>query len=471
MKAKKILTLFIVSILTLQSAVLAKETVDNNSRIKIQVSKQKNSPKKDAEKTFNLAPYWENYSDDLLNGYIYEALEKNLDIKIAQSRIKQSQAILGTVNAQRLPQLSVNPSIYPYKTISKFSGEYGSSNNLSFPLLLNWELDIFGKNLNKVQSSRISVKISQEQLNITKLAISSEVAASYFNIILTDELIKNNEEILTNLNETTKLKKQLYTGGIIQYDNLYLTEYEKVTKQNELNELYKQKEILLHQFSVLRGVSPEAETSLKRSQIAKLNLPFYPNVQISSDYVYNRPDVMQAELGIKKSAMDVRVAKKMFLPTVNLNEAVGFENLKSGRLFNWDSTVYQLGAGLLFDLYTGGAKMSNLRYNKAVATEKLHQYNNVLLNAICEIENELSSFKTDYNSYNEFNKTMKNSNHYYQVAQTRYINGVGNKIDELDARRQFLINENSMYRTKICALVDTVNIYKAFGSTFGSSIK
>jgi outer membrane protein TolC len=120
---------------------------------------------------------------------------------------------------------------------------------------------------------------------------------------------------------------------------------------------------------------------------------------------------------------------------------------------------------MLMDLYTGGYKKSYLKYNKEIATEKLHNYNNVILNAVCEVENELSSYKTDYNSYLEFQKTLKNSEHYYKVAHTRYNNGVGNKIDELDARRQYLINENSLVSSKTASIIDTVNIYKAFGST------
>ena len=433
---------------------------DNNKNIKIQVRKTKKQP----EQSFTLNPYWESYNDELLNGYISEGLENNLNIKIAQARIKESEAILGTVKSERLPQLSINPSIYPFKTISRWTGNFGSGNHLYFPLLLNWELDIFGKLSDKVKSSKISVKISQEDLNIAKLAISSEITASYFNIILEDALIENYKELIANLKETINLKRQLYDGGIISYDNLYIAEYELVEKQNELNKLLKQREILLHQFAVLRGVSPENNTNIERTTISKLDFPFNTNQDIQSDLIYNRPDVIQAELGIKKAAMDVKVARKMFLPSVNLNEMVGFENIRAGRIFNWESTVYQLGAGLLLDLYTGGYKMSYLKYNKELAIEKLHQYNNVLLNAFCEIENSLSSLKTDYNSYNEFNSAIKKSEHYYQVANIRYTNGTGNRIDELDARRQLLINQNSMYNAKICSLVDTVDIYKSLGS-------
>lgn len=455
---KRIITLLIAGCLFFaQGATFA---LQKNDTYEVQINKSKKTP----DKTFTLNPYWESYNDELLNGYIQEAIENNFDIKIATNRVKESEALLGTVNAQRLPQLSVNPSIYPFKTISRWTGRYGSGNHLNFPLLLNWELDIFGKLTDKVSSSRYSVKISKEDLNIAKLSISSEVAASYFNIILADALIKDYEELISNINETIRLKQQLYDGGIIAYDNLYTTEYEQVVYQNELNSLLKQREILLHQFAVLRGISPEGGNDITRANIEDLKFPFDVNQNISSDLIFNRPDVIQAEFGIKKAALDVRVAKKMFLPSVNLNEMVGFESIAAGKIFDWNSTVYQLGAGLLLDLYTGGYKMSYLKYNKEVAIEKLHQYNNVLLNSFCEIENALSSLKTDFNSYEGFNNAIEKSNHFYNVANIRYTNGTGNRIDELDAKRKVLLNQNSMYNAKVSALIDTVDIYKSLGS-------
>ena len=59
---------------------------------------------------------------------------------------------------------------------------------------------------------------------------------------------------------------------------------------------------------------------------------------------------------------------------------------------------------------------------------------------------------------------MENSQHYYNVAHTRYLTGIGNRIDELDARRQYLINENAMNKAKATSLIDTVSLYKALGS-------
>lgn len=453
--------LFAVVILTALTVCFPVSAAEKSQPAPMAVKAEKN--KKQQEEKFELSPYWLSYNDEILTGYVEEALENNLTVKIAEDRIKESEAILGTVNAQRLPQLSINPSVYPYRTISRWSGNYGSGTLLYFPLLLNWELDIFGKLADKYQASKMGVKISKADLDIAKLSVSSEIAASYFNIILEDRLIKNYEEIVANLDETIKLKRQLYDGGIIPYDNLYTTEYELVTQKNQLNKLLRQREIMLHQFAVLKGVSPEGGGDIARSNVENLKFPLGIDDAISSDLIFKRPDVLQAEYGIKKVSFDVKAARKAFLPSINLNEAVGFESLRLERIFNWNSTVYQLGAGLMFDLYSGGYKWAFLKYNKALAIEKLHQYNNVLLNAYCESENAISSYRADYNSYTEFKGAIDKSKHYYNVANIRYSSGTGNRIDELAARRQYLINENSMYEAKISALVDTVNIYKSLG--------
>ena len=422
------------------------------------VSKQQKN--KEDDQKFVLYNFWENYMDEYLSSYVFEALEQNPSLKIANDRLRQSQALLGTINAQRLPHIGVNPNVYPYRALS--GKNYSSHNDITMPLFFNWEIDIFGKLSDKVQSGRYDVKIAKEDVNIQKLSLTSEVCAMYFNIILTDELIKNEEEILKNLEEVLKLKKQLYEGGIIKYDELYITEYEKINTQNELNSLYKQRDILSHAFSFLRAAAPKED--INHRTMEETVLPFLPDAEINSDLIFNRPDVIQAQYAIKKAAFDVKVAQKMFLPSFNLNEIVGFESFRASRLFNWESIVYQLGAGLLLDLYTGGYKKHFLKYNKELALEKLHKYDYTILDAVRETEDCLSSYKTDYKAFIDFKAMMANSQHYYDVAHTRYLSGVGNRIDELDARRQYLINENAANKAKTASLVDTVSLYKALGS-------
>ena len=156
-----------------------------SSNIDSKVSKQQK--KQNEDKKFELYYFWENYMDEHLSSYVIEALEQNPSLKIANDKLRQSQALLGTINAQRLPHIGVNPSVYPYRSLS--GKKYSSYNDISMPLFFNWEIDIFGKLSDKVQSGRYEVKIAKENVNIKKLSLTSEICAIYFNIILTDELI------------------------------------------------------------------------------------------------------------------------------------------------------------------------------------------------------------------------------------------------------------------------------------------
>ena len=250
------------------------ETTDSD------ISKQQKN--KEDDRKFELNLFWEDYSDEYLSTYILEALDKNPTLKIAYDRLRQSQALLGTINAQRLPHTGVAPSVYPYRSLSEKT--YNSYNDITMPLFFNWEIDIFGKLSDKVQSGRYDVKIAKEDVNIKKLSLTSEICAMYFNIILTDELIENEEEILKNLDEVLKLKKQLYEGGIIKYDDLYITEYEKINTQNELNSLYKQRDILSHAFSFLRAAAPQED--INHRTMEEMTLPFLPDTEINSDLIF-----------------------------------------------------------------------------------------------------------------------------------------------------------------------------------------
>ena len=117
--------------------------------------------------------------------------------------------------------------------------------------------------------------------------------------------------------------------------------------------------------------------------------------------------------------------------------------------------LFSLIAGLRWRLGVDTVKyMNDFQYEMVSLTqlnlkyiiESRYQPFWVLLNAFCEAENAISSYKSDYRSYKDFKDTIDKSKHYYNVANIRYSNGTGNKIDELAARRQVLINENSMYQ-------------------------
>src|ERR1700758_5657879 len=52
--------------------------------------------------------WWQIYQDPTLQALIREALDNNLDVRIAAARIDQARAILGSTRLQQLPQVSAS---------------------------------------------------------------------------------------------------------------------------------------------------------------------------------------------------------------------------------------------------------------------------------------------------------------------------------------------------------------------------
>ena len=87
---RKLIVLSIILGIALQTTAFAIQEPTSTSTKKIRISRNK----KDQIREYTLPAYWSSYNDEYLNKYIDEALENNFDLKIAKSRIKQSDNIM-----------------------------------------------------------------------------------------------------------------------------------------------------------------------------------------------------------------------------------------------------------------------------------------------------------------------------------------------------------------------------------------
>lgn len=404
------------------------------------------------------------FKGEILSRYVQKALSNNFSIKIVEDRILQYNELSKKVNAQRLPWLSISPAFSTQRNLQTSSNNYTKNELYNLPLNLNWELDIFGKNKQKFKSSKLDIEVKKLELYATKLSVTKNLEVSYYNLILTDFLIQNSQKIITNLKETIRLKEQLYNGGIISYDDIYLTKLEYSKELEQLNQYKIQNEVFNHQIQCLLGNMGNSSDNIEREKIENVQIPKKLNLSLPEILMTNRPDVLIAKTELDKAHIDVKVAQKEFYPTIYLNELIGLSTINFSNLFNWYSRIYQLGGQIVQDLYTGGYKTANLKYNRVVLKEKLHNYYNTLLLATKEAEDGLSNFNNDYRTYKNYEKVLKESKHFEQVISVKYTNGLSSKIDYLSAQRQVYVNENLFTTYKCKSIIDLINLSKIFGS-------
>lgn len=410
--------------------------------------------------------WWKNYNDELLEGYIVKAVNNNHDLKIATLKVEEARQNVKLQFSKELPNASVGvaPLLFKAPEIAAL-GMSGTNTESTFgvPIMVNYELDLFLKNHDKTKSIKKLYEISKINERGTYISVASAVGSVYFNIVKFDKLIAIQNEIIADRKQIYTLMKQRNNEGITSTADLVRAEKSYITAQADLIDLEKAREILLNNLAVLIGESPNNINELKRISYDELEYKKSIPKEISSEIITQRPDYLAAEAMVKKAGIDVRVAKKEFLPKIDIIGLLFFSSNSLGSPMNWKNAISLLGGQAALPFFTGGAKFANLRLNKNKYEQVLENYYKTNLVAIQEVNDSLSSLKLDNEKYQKNLKSLNMQNADFKYMQMRYNQGIISNLDLLQQKENLLVINKMVASSKTECYIDQISLYKAVG--------
>lgn len=405
--------------------------------------------------------WWDNFSDPCLKCYIIQAIENNHDAKRASWQVEEYKQRVKLQFSQELPSLSVGTT-YVLNHLQDLLPAT-KSNVFAVPFIASYEADIFLKNHDKTKSSKKDYQASKFQEQSIYISLAADVATTYINLIKFDKLVHIQQEYVdVKKEELTRAQKQ-YNSGVISVPNL--NEYKKTyqSAKNNLDELVKSRDLTLNQLAVLIGESAENSQCLKRNSWDDFEYKNMIPKEICSDVIFSRPDILAAEANLEKANIDVRVARKEFLPRINVAGIYAFTNLGSTGFGTWNSTLAALFAGATLDLFKGGYKIANLKLNKAKYEEMFESYRQTSLNAIKEVNDSLLIIREDSKINSNTFKNLKIQEDNYNRAIKSYKAGVISYPNLLVEQEQFLSMKQTEINSKANCFVDYITLYKSAG--------
>lgn len=410
--------------------------------------------------------WWKNYNDEILEGYIVKAINENQDLKIATLKVEEARQNVKLQFANELPNASFGVSEFLYKAPEmKMLGMSGRNSESTFgmPIMMNYELDLFLKNHDKTKSAKKMHEISKLQERAAYISVASAVGGTYFNIVKLDKLINIQNEIITDRKQIYELMRERNREGITSTADLTRAEKAYVLSQVDLADLKKAREILLSSLAVLIGESPNNINELKRISYDELMYKKAIPNEISSEIIEQRPDYLAAEKAVEKAGIDVRVAKKEFLPKIDLLGLMFFTTGSTGIPMNWESAIAALGGQAMLPLFTGGKLKANLRLKKNKYEQALQNYYKTNLTAIKEVNDSLYVLKTDDDKYRKNLKSYDMQKADYRYMEKRYEQGVISNLDLLQQKETLLVLNKMVASSKTECYIDQISLYKAVG--------
>lgn len=432
--------------------------------------------------------WWEVFGDPLLNQYIAKAEECNYDVLTAEAHILRARSLRQVAASSLFPQVTAD--VNGTKTYFSKNGPVfaigpaaGNAAVTSSPLtglpfavqvpqvqnLFNalfdatWELDLFGKTRRSIEQAEALIGSAIEARNDMLISVFAEVSRTYMELRSFQTRQRLLEENIALYRETVAIMRQRFAFG---YSNLFdvenaeseLSQAESMLP-NVLSEIYRS----IYTLSILTGKMPE--TLVDELMPAK-ELPQPPEsiaLGLRSDLLRRRPDVRKAERDLAAATASIGVAVGSFFPTISLLGLGGFQSLQLPELLNWGSRTWAYGADVNMPVYQGGKLVGNLHFTQAAQAASAYTYQQVVLNALQNAESALIAYKQGQTVCGFRNEAVDRETKKTEISEERFQKGLVNKLDLLNAQKQWIGSKLSALESDTALLLSVVSLYKAIG--------
>ena len=409
-------------------------------------------PLSDAE----LAHWWTQFEDPMLNAAVERAIAANLDITQAEARLRQARESAIQAGAGLLPSVGASGG-----GGRNFNSANGDSSSFSLGLDASWQADIFGGIGRSVEAARAQAEASHYGLASVRISIIAEVVTNYIQLRLAQEQLRIARATVVNQRDNRNIAGWRVQAGLAssldeQQARMQLAQTEASIPVIEAN-----LRNALNRIAVLTAQAPgDATVGLE----AAAPIPAPPAgiaTGIPADTLRQRPDVRAAERSLAAATARIGVAEAQLLPSLGISGNIGTSALSVGGLF--DAVTGSLFASIGQAIFDGGARRSQVRSQQAAVDESFAAYRGTVLGGLEDVENALVSGQSAARRTEQLEIATDAAGNSALLARMQYQSGLTDFQTLLTAEQSLLSASNSLASSRAEQALAVVQLYNALG--------
>jgi len=409
-------------------------------------------------------PWRDFFVNPQLRNVIELALANNRDLRVATLNIEKSRALYRIQRAELIPQIEATAagSVQRVPADLSSSGQSTIARQYSIGLGVSaYELDLFGR-VRSLKDQALEQYLSTEQAKVAvQISLVAEVANSWLTLAADRERLQLAKDTLESQNSSyTLIRHRFEAGASSQLDlrqaqtrvdaarvDIALFTAQLARSENALNLL------------VGKPVPPELLPSRLESLTAVKDLtPGLP-----SDVLLRRPDILQAEHGLKGANANIGAARAAFFPRISLSSSFGTASAKLTDLFMPGSAVWSFVPQISVPLFDAGSNLANLDVAKADRDIAVAQYEKAIQTAFREVADTLASRGTLGDQLEAQQSLAEATADSYRLSEARYTRGVDSYLVVLDSQRSLYAAQQDLINVRLARLANLVTLYKVLG--------
>ncbi len=420
---------------------------------------------KDAADTAN-TPWWKQFNDPALDGYIAEALANNQNVKVAAANVEAAAGILTQTRSALFPQLGYDGTGGRSRTT-----EAGATPELarlipnpqtSYAALLqaSWELDLWGRVRRLSEASRANLLATDEARRGVVLSLVASVASNYLTLRGLDEQLAVAKRTLGAYGESVRLYELQMKYGQVSQMQVSQVQSQYETAAVQIPAIESQIAQTENALCVLLGRNPGPIARGKT--IYELVLPKVPT-GLPSELLTRRPDLLQAEEQLISANAQIGAARALYFPTISLTGAAGTSSAALNNLFTGPARVWSYAGQLVGPIFTFGAVSGQVAQAEGSQQAALYNYRYSIQSAFADVENSLVASTKLVQQQAAQERLVAALQSYARLAKMQFDGGYTSYTTVLQAEQSLFPAELQLASLRASVFSSSVGIYKAMG--------
>jgi NodT family efflux transporter outer membrane factor (OMF) lipoprotein len=408
--------------------------------------------------------WWTLFGSPELDRMIKQALADSPTLTAAQAALRKAEEDLRAVKGSVLyPAVDANLQAERQKVSGNANAGASDTYNLyNTSVSVSYTLDIFGGGRRQMEAYQAQADYQHYQYEATYLTlIANIVTTAIKEASFREQLTAKKEIIEIQQKQLDVIKKQFELGAVTKADVLS-QEAEVAATKAELPDIEKQFDLTRHALSVLVGRFP-GSSDMPEFKLESLHLPQELPVSLPSSLAHQRPDIRAYEALLHKACAEVGVATANLYPQITLSAGYGFEAIGTNILFNGDSVVWNLGAGLLQPVFHGGELTAKRKAAIAAYDQAQAQYRQTILEAFQDVTDVLRELEADAKTLKAQTEAETIAKSALELTEKQYELGAVGYPALLISQRDYEKTKVNVITAKAQQYADTAALFQALG--------
>jgi outer membrane protein len=403
------------------------------------------------------------------------AVENNIEIRQTELQVENAEIALNTAQNSRLPNLSAGAGQnFSFGRNSVDVGgdtpEYRNTQSSGTSFSLSTGLSLFQgfRIQNQIKAGQIDLQAAAEGLERAKQNLELNIAAYYLDVLFKKEVLAVYREQTALTREQVANTSAMVEEGKVARAQLY--DIEAQLAQNEVNEVNAGNDLSLSLLNLSQalnlGHSPEFDIA---DVDANSLTPDAFGVLRSPDDIYAmavgmRPVVREAELRLRSSELDVKIAQSARVPSLSMSASASAGYMYMfGQDFDQASFAEQIrnrssqgvGLSLSIPIFNRFSTRNNIRTARIGVMNQTLALEGVKLALYKEIQQAWQEAVAAKGRYEATSKAMTAAEEAARAMTLRYTNGKATVYEYSQANTNLLSSRSDQVQAKYDYLFST----------------